>query len=170
MKPLPDFRSATYTLSSENPFRLTSPRSQATFRIPKQSTSGASTESSNDIPPDISFEEALASFKALYAQKKYQGFALIDLINAELQLITKSIFVSIFGALTAFALGGFCWILLNSCIGLAMHHAGMPALLIMVILLLVNSVLSVVAFMHAQSAFRFINLKRLTTLLQSLTK
>ncbi|AEF02725.1 hypothetical protein [Alteromonas naphthalenivorans] len=170
MKPLPDFRSATYTLSSENPFRLTSPRSQATFRIPQQSTTGETSESSNNIPPDITFEEALASFKTLYAQKKYQGFALIDLINAELQLITKSIFVSIFGALTAFALGGFCWILLNSCIGLAMHHAGMPALLIMVILLLVNSILSVVAFMHAQSAFRFINLKRLTTSMQSLTK
>ncbi|WOI39151.1 hypothetical protein R1T43_09045 [Alteromonas sp. CI.11.F.A3] len=167
MQPLPDFRNATYTLSSENPFRLTSPRSQATFRTDQSDISGTS---STATPPDISFEEAFSSLKALFTQKKYQGFALVDLVNAELQLITKSIFVTIFGALTAFALGGFCWILLNSCIGLAMHHAGMPALLIMIILLLVNSVLSVIAFMYAQSAFRFINLKRLATLMQSLMK
>ena len=82
MKPLPDFRSATYTLSSENPFRLTSPRSQATFRIPQQSTTGETSESSNNIPPDITFEEALASFKTLYAQKKYQGFALTRTENS----------------------------------------------------------------------------------------
>ncbi|MDO6567663.1 hypothetical protein Q4561_11395 [Alteromonas sp. 1_MG-2023] len=162
MMPIPDFRSATYTLSSENPFRLTSPRSQATFRSNNQSAPSPH--------PDTSFEDALSSLKSLFTQKKYQGFALLDLINAELELIKKSVFVSIFGALTAFALGGFSWILLNACFGMVLHHAGLPTLAIMVILLLANSVLSVVAFMYANSAFRFINFKRLITLMHSLTK
>jgi len=175
----PDFRHAHYVRSNENPFRLTPPlglaefNSQSSHTHEHNSQAHVSTDDQGDsdgqIDGEISFEQVIDTVTQVVTQKKYQGIALLTLVNAEWELIKKSVFVSIISALAALALAGLSWLLVNIAIGLILHSVQVPLLAITGILLLVNVLIAIVLLYQARSAYQFIGFKRLITLMNTVT-
>ena len=168
-----DFRKARFTPRDENPFRLTPPRRQAIFvheeNAPQQPEQNSSENESENSPYEkVSFSDFTDALKNYAKQKQHQGFALLDLLNSELMLIKKSIFVTVFAGMTAFAIGGFCWTLLNIALGYFAHLAGAPVSIILVVMLVINAIIGVVIFKQAQSAFKYISASRIIQLMKRL--
>lgn len=156
----PDFRLATFTVSHENPFRLTPPLEQA--------LDSRSTERAPTPPPDIAVSEVIDLVRNVYSQRVNQGKALLSLVDAELELIKKSACVCIFAGLTVFALTSVCWLLLNVLLGIGLHYFQVPLIAIILTLFVINLAASIWVFKQAQSAYRFINFTRLISLFDSL--
>lgn len=155
----------------ENPFRLTPPRRQAIFVHEEKAAQRHEQESQDNEPYEkVSFSEFTDALKNYAKQKQHQGFALLDLINSELMLIKKSVFVTVFAGMTAFAIGGFCWILLNIALGYFAHLAGAPVSIILVVMLVINATIGVVLFKQAKSAFNYISATRIIQLMKRLNE
>lgn len=167
MLTVPDFRQASFLPRVENPFRLTPPRHQAIF-VHEQEPTRTQTNAEEAPPEAISFHELLDALKNAAKQKRNQGFALLDLINAELMLIKKAFVVTAASALIAFALGIFCWILTNAIIGYIAFMLGAPVLAVLIGLLVVNIVALLVVLKQGKSAFRYLNAQRMIGLFKQL--
>ena len=149
----------------ENPFRLTPPRRQAIFVHEEKAAQRHEQDSQDNEPYEkVSFSEFTDALKNYAKQKQHQGFALLDLINSELMLIKKSVFVTVFAGMTAFAIGGFCWVLLNIALGYFAHLAGARVMLV------INATIGVVIFKQAKSAFNYISATRIIQLMKRLNE
>lgn len=162
----PDFRKANFDLCSENPFRLTPPAAQANlhFKVDEEdsrTTSTTSNESTKQNYPDPSFSDILSAFKNAFAQRKEQGLAFLELTNSELMLIKKSLFVTVFACLAAFAVGTVCWLILNIAIGAILHNMGVHYVVVPLVLLVLNSTAAYALFRLAQNAFNYLSFSRL---------
>ncbi|NDV90631.1 hypothetical protein GTH32_05395 [Alteromonas sp. 345S023] len=167
MLTVPDFRQASFIPRVENPFRLTPPRHQAIFVHEQEPTQTHANE--EESPPEsISFHELIAALKNAAKQKQNQGFALLDLINAELMLVKKAFVVTAASALIAFALGIFCWILINAIIGYITFMVGAPVLAVLIGLLVFNIIAVLIVLKQGQSAFQYLNAKRMIHLFKQL--
>ena len=115
---VPDFHKAQFSLCEENPFRLTPPGAQATLNADRHSSANKSANSTTEQNyPDPSFS---------------------SMTNSELMLIKKSIFVTVFACLAAFAVGTVCWLILNIAIGAFLHSMGVHYVIVPLVLLAIN--------------------------------
>jgi len=159
---VPDFHKAQFSLCEENPFRLTPLGAQATLNADRHSSANKSANSTNEQNyPDPSFSSIISALKEAFSQRKAQGFAFLELTNSELMLIKKSIFVTIFACLAAFAVGTVCWLILNIAIGAFLHSMGVHYVIVPLVLLAINVLTAFGLFRLAQNAFGYISFHRL---------
>lgn len=188
MTPIPDFHNAKFILSAENPFRLTPPSEQALYflndnnrcvvrePLSTQSTDtntstspGSNSSGDTDkgpVYPDPSYDAVVTALKNAAKQRTKQGSAYLSLVNSELMLIKKSLFVSVFAALTGFVLSIVSLLILNIGIGLALYSLGVSTLGISFILLGANIGLSILCYRIAKKAFYLVSFERLIRLLK----
>ncbi|KHT57464.1 hypothetical protein RJ41_02175 [Alteromonas marina] len=162
----PDFRTSQFIVCNENPFRLTPPSAQASFRAQVKGDHTTNTPpkdqpSTQQNYPDPSFSDIFTAFKEAFNQRKAQGLAFLELTNSELMLIKKSFFVTIFACLAAFAVGTVCWLILNIAIGALLHSMGLHYVAVPLILLVLNSIAAFGFFKLAQNAFNYLSFSRL---------
>ena len=190
MTSIPDFHNAEFILSVENPFRLTPPSEQALYflnddnfcavRPPRSAQNidinSCTSDSRVTSPPrgtdqttaypDPSYDAVLSALKNAAKQRTKQGSAYLSLVNSELMLIKKSLFISVFSALAAFVLGIVSLLLLNLGIGVALHSLNISLLGVSFILLSVNIGLSILCYRIAKKAFYLVSFERLIRLLK----
>ncbi|WP_269520292.1 hypothetical protein [Alteromonas sp. BMJM2] len=184
MATIPDFHSAHFTMSAENPFCLTPPSEQALYFIGVDNaviavnadgsvSTGYHDASSKDkktlndeqIPyPDPSYEAVIDALKNAAKQRTKQGAAYLSVLNSEIMLIKKSLFISVFAALVAFVVSMVCWLLVNVAIGGALYAFGISIILIAGILLCFNLGLSVLFYRIAKKSLHFVSFERLIAL------
>lgn len=165
MLTVPDFRQASFIPRVENPFRLTPPRHQAIFVHQQRQT-----EDDKDTPPPeaVSFQQLIDAFKDAAKQKQNQGFAMLELINAEGILIKNALVVSVASALIAFALGIACWILVNATLGYIAYSFGAPVIAVLLGMLVLNGIALYLVLKQGKSAYKYLNGKRMIRLFKQL--
>lgn len=184
MATIPDFHSAHFTMSAENPFRLTPPAEQALYFIGVDNAviavnadgsvstgySGASPKDKKALDeqqtpyPDPSYETVIDALKNAAKQRTKQGTAYLSLLNSEIMLVKKSLFISVFAALAAFVIGIVCWLLVNVVIGGALYSFDISIVFIAAILLCFNLGLSVLFYRIAKKSLCFVSFERLIAL------
>jgi hypothetical protein len=186
----PDFLSAHFTMSAENPFRLTPPSEQALYFIdgnnsakvinvdgsvstvyhdpsPRQTAGQEGGQANEHVSyPDPSYDAVISAIKNAAKQRTKQGAAYLSLVNSELMLVKKSLFISVFAALAAFITGIVCWLLVNVAMGGALYYFNIDIIAIGSILLCVNIGLCLLFYRTAQKAFHLVSFKRLIALLE----
>ena len=184
MATIPDFHRAHFTMSAENPFRLTPPAEQALYFIGVDNAviavnadcsvstgySGASPKDKKALDeqqtpyPDPSYETVIDALKNAAKQRTKQGTAYLSLLNSEIMLVKKSLFISVFAALAAFVIGIVCWLLVNVVIGGALYSFDISIVFIAAILLCFNLGLSVLFYRIAKKSLCFVSFERLIAL------
>ena len=184
MATIPDFHSAHFTMSAENPFRLTPPSEQALYFIGVDNAviavnaDGSVSTGYHDASPkdkknldeqqapypDPSYEAVIDALKNAAKQRTKQAAAYLSLVNSEIMLVKKSLFISVFAALAAFVIGIVCWLLVNVAIGVALYSLGISIIFIAAILLCFNLGLSVLFYRIAKKSLCFVSFERLIAL------
>ena len=169
---LPDFHKASFSLSHENPFRLTPPKEQAegtgfnnASARDHENAKRASSSHDNEYP-NPKFSELFESIKYAVDQRKAQSIAFFDLANSEVMLIKKSICITVFSCLAAFAVGTVCWLLLNFFIGSILYEIGLSLSLTGASLLVLNFATALSLFKFARSAYQYVSLHRIIRLIE----
>lgn len=154
---VPNFRSAQFTLSLENPFKLTPPREQAFFGTHKYKahTDQVPREEVDNVQSTTAkMHQAAEDLKSAYAEKVRQGASFFSLLNSELMLVKKSVIVTIFASLATLAFGAICWLLINAIFGTVFYHYGMGLIFILITLFTINTVVTFICFKLAKTAFK----------------
>lgn len=160
----PDFRRAQFILSPANPYQLTAPRASTLFFAEEKE---AETEDRINQPyPDPTFNDVFDSLQNALNQKKSQYFAFCELVNSELVLVKKSFFVTVFAALSAFAVGTVCWLIFNIALAAIFHELGIHFIASSLILLLLNAVTAWGLFRLAKNAYGYLSFSRVIKLLE----
>lgn len=183
---IPDFHSARFIVSAENPFRLTSPSEQALYFIGQNDSTitvnadgTVSTEDRDTTPeskrsqdsehvlyPNPSYDVIIDAITNAAKQRTKQGTAYLSLVNSELMLVKKSLFISVFAALAALLIGVVCWLLINIAIGGTLYSFSISIVAISVVLLCFNIGLCLLFYRIAKKALHLVSLNRLISLLK----
>ncbi|GMM69313.1 hypothetical protein MTsDn1_26080 [Alteromonas sp. MTD1] len=152
----PNFKSAQFSLSLDNPFKLTPPREQAFFGT-QQYKAHADQVLKEEVDSEQStttkMQQAADDVKSAYAEKVRQGASFFSLLNSELMLVKKSIIVTVFASLATLAIGAICWLLINAILGTMLYHYELGLIFILAILLTINILATLTCFKLAKTAF-----------------
>jgi len=153
----PNFKSAQFSLSLDNPFKLTPPREQAFFgtqqykahtdQVPSGEVDGVQSTTAK-------MQQAADDVKSAYAEKVHLGASFFSLLNSELMLVKKSVIVTVFASLATLAIGAICWLLINAILGTVLYHYELGLIFILAILLTINILVTLTCFKLAKTAFK----------------
>jgi hypothetical protein len=153
----PDFKSAQFSLSLDNPFQLTPPREQAFFGT-QQYKAHANKVLNEEVDvvqsTTAKMQQAADDVKSAYVEKVHQGASFFSLLNSELMLVKKSVFVTVFASLATLAIGAICWLLLNAILGAVLHHYELSLIFILSILFIINTFVTFMCFKLAKTALK----------------
>ncbi|MEC8377650.1 MAG: hypothetical protein VX078_22920, partial [Pseudomonadota bacterium] len=92
--------------------------------------------------------------KSAYAEKVHQGASFFSLLNSELMLVKKSVFVTVFASLATLAIGAICWLLLNAILGAVLYGYDLSLIFILSILFTINTLVTFMCFKLAKTALK----------------
>jgi hypothetical protein len=151
----PNFKSAQFSLSLDNPFKLTPPREQAFFGT-QQYKAHAEQVLNEEVDAAQSttarMQQAADDVKSAYAEKVHQSASFFSLLNSELMLVKKSVIVTVFASLATLAIGAICWLLINAILGTVLYHYELGLTFILAILFTINTFVTLMCFKLAKTA------------------
>jgi len=162
---VPDYQKAQFTLSLDNPFKLTPPKECAFLRQTSHHSASRQEPSSSSV-----FKNTFDDIHHAYHRKIDQGSALLSLVNSELVLIKKSLLVSAFAGLATVALAIVCWLLVNVLIGALIYQQGVGVLVVLTVLLGINCAATIICAKTFKAAFRHANFTSLIKTLNEVLK
>ena len=162
---VPDYQKAQFTLSLDNPFKLTPPKECVFLRQTPHNSTSHQEPSHRSV-----FKNTLDEVRHAYTQKIDQGSALLSLVNSELVLIKKSLLVSAFAGLATVALAIVCWLLVNVLIGALIYQQGVGVLVVLTVLLGINCAATIICAKTFKAAFRHANFTSLIKTLNEVLK
>lgn len=167
MSELPDFRYAHFTVSDENPFRLTPPRDQANFDNVADASKRASSGRNASPPyPNPEYEDVFDALKNAVKQRTKQGTAFLSLFNSELMLIKRSLLITIVASMAVFVISMVCWVVLNVGLSIALYSVNLSVFVIICILLCINVAAAILLFRLAKNASQLVSFERVIGLIK----
>ena len=114
---------------------------------------------------DTTYGEVFVALEKLVAQKKQQSLALADVVSHEADIVKKSVFVAVAGAVLASGLCLVLWAIINIFAGIALDRAGLHLGLNALILLVTNGGLLGLCLLCLKQTYPYITLMPIVRIL-----